>query len=101
MQATGVAGGQIRLIRGKIGVVLWGRCIKMTNIYQRWANFKAIAFALLIIAVVYGSLSLARPKAREAMVSLADHLGFAFELGEAGTAGFPDPFKRHDPNKHN
>ena len=39
--------------------------------------------------------------AKKAVVSMADHLAFAFGMSETGTPGFPNPFKRHDPKKEN
>ena len=52
------------------------------------------------VTISYITVMKAKP-ARNAVISLADHLGFLFGYGEAGLNGFPDPFNRHDPKKEN
>ncbi|MDM8519447.1 hypothetical protein QUF64_05315 [Anaerolineales bacterium HSG6] len=56
----------------------------------------------LIITILLSQISIMPAKpARKAVVSMADHLGFALGFGETGTPGFPNPFNRHDPKKGN
>jgi len=73
--------------------------------YRRWFTL-AIAVSILAYLTIITNQAMkptvipAKP-AREAMVSLADHMGFALGFGAAGTPGFPNPFQRHDPQKGN
>ncbi len=74
--------------------------------YLRWLTI-ALALAILACLTVIITNQVSKPvvtpakPAKEAVVSLADHMGFALEFGEAGTPGFPNPFQRHDPQKGN
>ncbi len=76
-----------------------------TNHYRRWLTF-AIAVAILACLTII-AYQVSKPTvvpaipAKEAIVSLADHMGFALGFGAAGTPGFPNPFQRHDPQKGN
>gem|GEM_PF-2462890 len=82
----------------------------MTTSLKLWQNHKNnwLVLGLVLGLATYLSMQpLVTPefqasiKAKGAVTSLADHLGFALGFAEVGTPGFPNPFQRHDPQKKN